>query len=345
LLGPACDDTGVVIQMSEASSASSAGSAEAIDWHAVEDDLNPRLLRRFVAIGARLDRPSEARIALGRSLYFDPRLSSSGQVSCNSCHPLADYGATHESVSTGVHGRRGTRNAPSTYNAAGHFRQFWDGRVATLEEQARQPLQDNHEMEMPTAALTQALKGINEYADLFEHAFPGESESITLVNVASAIAEFERGLITPARWDRYLEGERTALSVEEKEGARLFANAGCMVCHSGAYLGAATFEKLGVREPWPRQGDRGRGALTRNPIDDMIFKVPSLRNVTRTAPYFHDGSTDSLAEAVELMARYQLGLELLPSETRAIVIWLDSLTGVLPEAYIAPPALPGWTGP
>jgi cytochrome c peroxidase len=305
-----------------------------------EQELNPRLMRRFASIHAAAKTPDSDMVRLGRMLFFDPRLSSTGKISCNSCHPLDRYGSTNTSFSTGVDGHLGRRNAPTVYNAAGHFRQFWDGRSATLVEQASEPLKNRLEMGTTQDRLEQTLKVIPGYELLFSKAFPEDAQPITMYNVAFAIAEFEKGLITPSRWDRYLDGDAQALSASEKEGARLFSNLGCIVCHTGAAVGGTMFEKLGVHAPWPNQTDHGRREITHNPADDMVFKVPSLRNVARTAPYFHDGSVQSLDTAVRLMAHHQLGVDLTEQEARSIATWLGSLTGELPRDYIAPPILP-----
>lgn len=303
-------------------------------------DLSPRLLRRFAPIYRTVQPREAAMVSLGRLLYFEPLLSSNGKISCNSCHPLDHYGTTNSRYSIGVRGHVGRRNAPTVYNAAGLSRFFWDGRADTLAAQAAGPLGDPTEMGMNPVKVVAALVSIPGYQPLFTAAFPHEPQSITFSNVTAAIAEFERGLITPARWDRYLLGDKAVLSSMEKEGARLFANLGCMVCHTGAYVGGTMFEKLGIFVPWPDQSDHGRREITRNPADDMVFKVPSLRNVAMTAPYFHDGSTATLDTAVRLMARHQLGVDLSEEEARSIAAWLGSLSGDIPTAYIAPPSLP-----
>lgn len=306
----------------------------------INEDLSPRLLRRFAPIQQAPGSPDSALVHLGRLLYFEPLLSRTGKVSCNSCHPLDRYGATTTRLSVGVDGKQGRRNAPSVYNTAGHFRLFWDGRAATLADQALGPLGNTTEMDMRAGTAVAVLQKIPGYHPLFERAFPGEAQPISLSHIASALAEFERGLMTPGRWDQYLEGDRRALTPSEKEGVRLFANLGCMVCHTGAYVGGTMFEKLGVFVAWPNQTDHGRGEITHNPADDMVFKVPSLRNVAQTAPYFHDGSVASLDTAVRMMARHQLGVDLTEDEARSIVAWLNSLTGNIPRAYTAAPLLP-----
>jgi cytochrome c peroxidase len=233
------------------------------------------------------------------------------------------------------------RNAPTVYNAAGSFVQFWDGRAPNVEEQAKGPLLNPTEMAFgdPEEVLRK-LRSIAGYAPLFEKAFPNESGPMTFDNVGRAIGAFERGLVTTGRWDRYLAGEREALTRPEREGLRVFLNVGCMVCHTGQLLGGSMFEKVGVVEPWPNQSDRGRAAVTHATSDVMVFKVPTLRNVAETAPYFHDGSVARLEEAVRMMGRHQLGLELNDAEINAICTWLRSLTGEIPRAYVAKPKLP-----
>lgn len=339
----ACSDEGSVVVLPGAPPLAIASTGPSGTTASTSSEISPRLLRRFAPIDVPATNQAEqGQIDLGRVLYFEPLLSKSGTISCNSCHPLDRYGATNTRVSTGVDGQRGTRNAPSTYNAVGHFRQDWDGRAATLAQQAIGPIEDPSEMGMRAAEVVRALERIPGYRPLFEHAFPGTNRGhlITIDRVAQALAAFERGLITPGRWDRYLRGDLTALSSREKEGARTFANLGCVVCHTGAMVGGTMFERLGVHVPWPNQRDRGRKQVTKNDTDDMVFKVPSLRNVARTAPYFHDGSAATLEEAVRAMARHQLGVELTGDEVNDLTAWLEALTGEIPLDYVAPPPLP-----
>ena len=226
------------------------------------------------------------------------------------------------------------------YNSAGHVGYFWDGRAASLSEQISELFKNPLEMGTSPQRLQETLRAIPGYRTLFMSAFPGESEPITTANVALGIAEFERGLITPSRWDRYLDGDSQALSASEKEGVKLFGNLGCVVCHTGASVGGSMYEKLGVHAPWPNQTDHGRREVTHDDADDMVFKVPSLRNVAHTGPYFHDGSVESLDTAVRMMAHHQLGVDLSEEEALSIVSWLGSLTGEIPRDYIAPPDLP-----
>jgi cytochrome c peroxidase len=337
LLASACERESTVTRLQAIADTQVTPTAVA---ETIDGELSPRLLRRFSPLPKTPDGLDSDLIRLGRILYFEPLLSRTGKISCNSCHPLSQYGVTHARFSIGVDGKFGRRNAPSVFNTAGHFRQFWDGRAANLTEQALGPLGDATEMGMDEAAVKQVLTDIPSYRELFAKAFPRETNPISIGNVAMAIAEFERGLITPARWDRYLAGDTQALSQPEKEGAKLFANLGCMVCHTGAYVGGTMFEKLGVFVPWPNQSDHGRREVTHNPADDMVFKVPSLRNSAQTAPYFHDGSAASLDTAVRMMARHQLGVDLSEEEAVSIAAWLGSLTGEIPHDYVAAPQLP-----
>ena len=308
-------------------------------------EINPRLLRRFQPLPQVFEDEKNprtpAKVDLGRMLYFDKRLSKDGEQSCNSCHDLANYGVDHQPFSMG-HGKvRGLRNAPTVYDAAGFFTQFWDGRAPNVEEQSKGPLVNPIEMAMTDGAhVASTLKAVPGYADAFRRAFPGDADPITFDNVGRAIGAFERGLVTPSRWDDYLRGNPNALTPAEKEGFKTFLNVGCMVCHTGALLGGSMFERAGAAEPWPNQKDRGRQQVTKASADGMLFKVPTLRNVAKTAPYFHDASAATLPEAVQMMGRYQLGMELTPEEIAGIVTWLNALTGEVPTAYVAEPTLP-----
>jgi len=308
-------------------------------------DINPRLLRRFAPLRDRLDAPgppaSDAEIHLGRMLFYEARLSLNGDTSCNSCHQLDQYGVDGKKVSTGNKGNRGSRNSPTVFNAAGHFQQFWDGRAKDVEAQASGPMMNPIEMAMPSKEKVEArLRGVPGYLKAFKAAYPDAAEPVTLENAAKAIGAFERGLTTPSRWDRYLKGDNNALTAAEKEGFKTFSNLGCMVCHTGEFLGASTFQRAGVVEPWPNQKDDGRAAVTHEPADRMVFKVPSLRNVEHTAPYFHDGSAPDLATAVRMMAKHQLGVETTDEEVASVITWLKSLTGEINKTYIARPTLP-----
>ncbi len=307
--------------------------------------INPRLLRRFAPIpdtAAAEDAAQSAKVALGRMLFFDQRLSLAEDLSCNSCHELESYGVDREPTSVGAKGKRGTRNSPSVYHAALGFSQFWDGRSPHVEAQAKGPILNAAEMAMPSSdAVVARLRQVPGYVDAFGRAFPGEARPLSYDNVANAIGAFERGLVTPSRWDDFLRGNEAALSDAEVEGLKVFTDVGCMVCHTGTLLGGNSYQRTGAVQPWSDQTDQGRYQVTKDPADKMMFKVPTLRNVAETAPYFHDGSVASLADAVRAMGKHQLGLNLEEAEVTAIVTWLKSLTGELPKAYIARPELPG----
>jgi cytochrome c peroxidase len=304
------------------------------------NEINPRLLRRYqsVVLPNAPGPDTSSLIQLGKKLFHDEALSSDGTVSCHSCHDLQRHGADGQRVSPGVGGKMGLRNAPTVVNTALQFRQFWDGRAATLEEQVEGPLLNPAEMGLAsTDDLVSRLRARTDYRDAFAQAFIDTPQPITFDNYASAIAAFERTLVTRSRWDDFLDGDRDALTREEKRGLRVFLNSGCMVCHTGPLLGGSTFERVGVEEPWPNQTDTGRMRVTNDPADLMMFKVPTLRNVAETAPYFHDGSAGSLEEAIEKMARHQLGLTLSPTDIASIATWLQSLSGHLGSAATSPP--------
>jgi cytochrome c peroxidase len=308
-------------------------------------EINPRLLRRFVPLRSRFDAPgvtvSDAEIRLGRMLFFDQRLSADRDLSCNSCHRLDHYGVDGQRFSVGRNGQRGGRNSPTVFNAAGHFQQFWDGRATDVEMQAPGPILNPIEMAMPDKRqVVERLRAIPGYVSAFSAVFPQSANPITVENAAQAIGAFERGLSTPSRWDRFLRGDLTALTSAEKKGFKVFSNVGCMVCHTGEFLGGSTFQRVGIVEPWPNQTDTGRSQVTKSTADKLVFKVPSLRDVARTAPYFHDGSAPDLATAVRMMGRYQLGLELEADEVGSIITWLNCLTGDVDANYTARPVLP-----
>jgi len=306
-------------------------------------ELNPRLLRRFKPLrtNASTSEAQRSQIELGKMLFFDARLSRNRDVSCSSCHGLDAGGADGKPTSIGSRGVHGKRNAPTVYNAAWHLAQFWDGRTTKLEDQASGPLLDPSEMAMLSpSAVTAVLRSIPGYAEPFAKAFPGEAPSVDFDHARRALAEFERTLLTPARWDRFLAGDTHALTATEIEGLKVFADVGCVQCHTGELVGASMFQRVGVNQPWPNQTDQGRFAITHNEADRMTFKVPSLRNVTLTAPYFHDGSAKTLDRAVRMMAHHQLGFDLDAHEVAAIVAWLGSLTGQPPRSMTERPALP-----
>jgi cytochrome c peroxidase len=284
---------------------------------------------------------TEAKERLGRVLYYEPRLSRGQDISCNSCHMLDKYGVDLQPTSDGFKGKRGDRNSPTVYNAAGHFVQFWDGRAADVEEQAKGPVMNPVEMAMPSEKhVVAVLKSMPEYVDLFRQAFPDDRDPVNYENMAKAIGAFERKLVTPSRWDKFLQGDSQALTNEEKAGFNLFMETGCQACHAGTYLGGSMYQMLGLAKPWPDVSDTGREKVTKNSADRMMFKVPGLRNIAETGPYYHNGKVQTLDQAVSRMAEYQLGKNLSDDEVRSIITFLKTLTGEIPAEYIKMPVLP-----
>ncbi|MDV6345492.1 cytochrome-c peroxidase [Nitrosomonas sp. Is37] len=265
-------------------------------------------------------------IKLGRILYMDPRLSVNDKIACNSCHLLNKFGVDNEPTSPGHEGKRGGRNAPTTLNAALHIAQFWDGRAKDVEEQALGPILNPIEMGMPSeAAVINKLKKIDEYKELFPQAFKDEKEPFQYKNVGKAIGAFERTLLTPSRFDEFLKGNENALKEDEKRGLKKFIDMGCVHCHNGVAIGGNSFKKLGIVEPYETK-DMGRYEVTGIEIDKKVFKVPSLRNITKTGPYFHDGSVKTLDQAIREMAEHQLGQEVDDQFVKDVKAFLGSLT-------------------
>lgn len=282
-----------------------------------------------------LEGVDRARFDLGRELFFDPGLSAAGDVSCATCHVPELFGTDALATSEGTDGRVGRRNAPSVLNAALKKKQFWDGRADTLQAQALGPIFAFDEMHQTEAGLEAYVR--EAYADQFEAAFPDQAGP-TAEQVAVALAAYEALLPRRSRFDRFIDGDRDAFDRQERRGYRLFNN-NCAFCHEGPGLGGTTYEKLGDDEPWPesRRDDQGLYELTGDPDDKMKFFVPSLRNVAQTAPYFHDGSVETLDEAVTLMARHQLGRTFTGPQRRAIVAFLKTLDAkAIPEWALGP---------
>lgn len=271
------------------------------------------------------------RIELGARLFKDPLLSKDGSVSCASCHALDKGGVDGRRYSVGINGAAGAVNTPTVFNSGLNFKQFWDGRAETLEAQVDGPLQSAVEMGSEWPDVLGKLRLDASYVRAFRDIYP---DGVSRKNVTNAIAEFQRSLITPnAPFDRFLRGDASALSDNEKAGYRNFKDYGCASCHQGVNVGGNMFQRMGVMGDYfaDRGGitaaDFGRFNVTGDAADKFTFKVPSLRNVARTAPYFHDGSAQTLEEAVGLMAKYQLGRPLPPQDLRQIVEFLGTLTG------------------
>lgn len=288
---------------------------------------------------------TKERVALGRVLFFEPRITIDGNVSCATCHQPALYGTDGRSTSIGVQQRLHPRNAATVLNAALHFVSHWRGDRASVEDQAEQALTGGISSGLDESAVINRVRGISGYLPLFKAAFPSDTEPMTVRNMAKAIGAYERTLVTPSPFDAYLAGDANAISAPARAGLEAFIRSGCATCHSGVGIGGGMYRKFGVVEDyWTVTGsraiDKGRADVTGNPADLYVFKVPSLRNVVMTAPYFHDGSVATLPEAVRIMGRVQLGLKLSDLEINDIVSFLNSLTGDLPGEFAAAPVLP-----
>lgn len=271
-----------------------------------------------------------SRASLGEKLFFDPILSKDRSVACVSCHDISSSGADGKKFSTGIRNLKGTMNAPTVFNSVFNFAQFWNGRAKTLNEQALGPIHNPVEMALPLPEAARRLQAHPYYSKAFA-ALTGHS-AISPNDIADMIAEYEKTLITPnGKFDRYLRGEMP-LSSLEAEGYLLFKTLGCVACHNGVNVGGNSFQKMGaiVSVPYnPKTDDRY--ALTKRSIDKNVFKVPTLRNIARTAPYFHDGSAATLSEAIARMSYHNLGLTLSPREIRQLVAFLHTLSGEIPQ--------------
>lgn len=303
------------------------------------------------------DNPSTpAKIELGKMLYFDPRLSSTGVVSCFSCHSVMEGGDDHRPESIGVHGLKGGRNAPTVWNAAFHSVQFWDGRAATLEDQAKGPIANPVEMGMSNVGIAiDRIKSITGYQPYFDSAF-GPGNNITVDNVAKAIAAYERTLITPdSAYDRYIKGKTHALSSQQQRGMQTFAAVGCTSCHSGPvfdgpalpvgtgfYMKFPMYTDNAYVKKYQLTADSGRFNVTRKAADMHMWRVPTLRNLVYTAPYMHNGSVKSLDEAVRVMGATQLNKRLTDQQVQDITEFLVSLSGPFPDQVM--PHLPPTPG-
>jgi len=303
------------------------------------------------------DNPTTAaKIVLGQMLFMDPRFSSTGTVSCNSCHNVMLGGEDNRPVSMGVHAQTGGRSSPTVWNSAFNSSQFWDGRAATLEDQAKGPVTNPIEMGMgEIEEAMNRLRDIPGYKPYFEKAF-GTDNPMTVDNAAKAVAAYERTLITPnSAYDRYVKGDKQALSAQQVRGMDSFASVGCGACHSGAafngpamtpgsgfFMKFPTFTDNDYVEQYKFSEDTGRFTVTKNDADKHLWKVPTLRNISITAPYFHNGSVGTLDEAVRVMAKIQLNQDLTDAQVADIVAFLSALTGEFPEQSM--PHLPPTPG-
>jgi len=298
-------------------------------------EIAPERLASFAPLPAGPTTPADPttaeQIRLGRLLFHEPRLSRNQDISCTSCHPLETWGVDRRKLSRGSDDREPPRNTLSVYNVGGYDMLLWDGRQDDLVDQAKEVMQSPRAMAATPERVEATLRSVEGYTQAFARAFPGQPQPVTFDNVARALAAFEATLFTRSRWDRFLEGDRAALSDDEKAGFNRFVDIGCITCHFGPDVGATMYQKAGLVKPWPDTKDRGRYEITRRDVDWMVFRVPSLRNVAETGPYFHDGSVSSLEEAVRMMGRHQLGKELPERDVSLITRWLRSLTGEIPR--------------
>lgn len=281
---------------------------------------------------------NQAKAELGKKLFFDPRLSKSGFISCNSCHNLSMGGSDNLKTSIGHNWQKGPINAPTVLNSSLSFVQFWDGRADSLKAQAGGPIANPGEMALTHALAEGILTSIPGYVTEFKQVF-GDNK-IDIDRVTDAIAEFEKTLVTPnSRFDKWLQGDTKVLTEQELAGYKLFKNSGCISCHYGESVGGSTFHKMGMVEEYKAKSPaEGRKAVTGKDEDRFMFKVPNLRNVELTYPYFHDGEAETLTEAVDVMGRLQLGKKLSDTENAQIVAFLKSLTGDQPAFTL--PMLP-----
>lgn len=284
----------------------------------------------------KVDNPiTPEKVALGRLLYHEQHLSKNGDISCASCHALDNYGQDGKPTSPGTAGQMGERNTPTVWNAARQFAQFWDYRASTVEEQAVMPVLNPIEHGLgDEAEVVAKIKEKPELVAAFGKAFPDAGDAVTAANFGLAIGAFERTLVTKSRFDKFLDGDSRALTNDEKRGLNTFMQVGCTTCHMSRLLGGSMFQKVGVHKPYPNQKDTGRHKVTGIETDKFLFKVPSLLNVAKTAPYNHDGAVATLAEAVKQMADIQLNVKVTDAQVKDIVSFLEALTGELPAEIV-----------
>lgn len=286
------------------------------------------------------------KVKLGKLLFYEPRISVDGTVSCSKCHPIALYAADGLRKSVGHNCKENPRNDPTVFNAASQISEHWIGNRTSVEDQAKQAIIGPPAFGMPSyESAEKVLRSYKEYETLFRAAFPSDKEPVTVDNFAKAVGAFERTLITPAPFDAFLKGNKEALTEQQKRGLGLFMNQGCAGCHSSSFVGGQMYQKFGMFEPYQKytkseKVDEGRFAVTKSESDRFVFKVPVLRNVAMTSPYFHDGSVDRLEDAVWIMGKLQLGRDIQKEQVQDIVSFLSSLTGKIPEDALTVPVLP-----
>ena len=314
----------------------------------LEAQIGERARSTFQVLPTSADNPNnkvtDSKVKLGKILYYDNRLSKDETQSCNTCHDLNTFGVDRLPTSPGDNGGNGKENSPTVLNAALHTTQFWDSRAKDVEEQAGMPILNPVEMAIPTEQyLIDRLSKVDMYQSLFKEAFPDDAKPLTYINIQNALAAFERTLLTPSKFDDYLKGNANAMSVEEKKGLKTFMEVGCTTCHMGSLLGGNIMQKFGVYgNYWDLTGSEyiseGRFAVTGNEAEKYMFKVPSLRNVAETYPYFHDGSVASLEEATKIIAILNLNIDLTDEQVADLVTFMKALTADVPDEVKQIPA-------
>ncbi len=285
------------------------------------------------------------KVELGKMLFYETRISVDGTVSCARCHPFSLYAADGLRKSIGNQCKINPRNAPSILNSAGQVSAHWIGNRTSVEDQAKKSVIGAGSFGMPSYLEVEKRLKENGYEPLFKEAFPEDNDPVTLDNFAEAVGAFERTLVTPSPFDEFLAGDSTILTEQAKKGLRKFMEVGCTTCHSGAYMGGQMYQKFGLIEPYEKYTrseaiDEGRFVATKDESDKYVFKVPVLRNVAKTPPYFHDGSVDDLLQAEWIMGKVQLGEDIPKEELEDIEAFLESLTGKIPENALKLPILP-----
>ncbi|HSB35146.1 MAG TPA: cytochrome c peroxidase [Nitrospirota bacterium] len=325
-------------------------SAGALLAAGADDELMDKAKSVFGPLPASMPSPDNpitpAKEKLGRALFYESRISIDRTVSCAKCHPMSLYAVDGLKKAVGNNCKVIPRNSPTLFNAAAQISQHWIGNRTSVEDQAKQSVTGPPAFGMPSnESVEKILEGMKGYRDLFKEAFPQDKKPVTIENFAKAVGAFERTLVTPAPFDDYVKGKAGALSAEQKRGLKTFLDTGCMMCHAGPYFGGQMYQKFGMMEPYEKYTksqpvDEGRFAVTKDPADKYVFKVPVLRNVAGTPPYFHDGSVERLEDAVVIMAKVQLGKDLTKEQAGDIAVFLGSLTGKIPEPALIIPVLP-----